>query len=95
MVVGGLAWRRSSVWHGQAMVVAKSVFGGAREFPVAPTNRAGESRRRQAFPAVLATVVWCSGRWWRCSGRWSGALAKGLRLTIVYLVYVGIFRSSR
>ena len=62
MVVGGLAWRRSSVWRGQAVVVAKSVFGGACEFPVAPANRAGESRRRQALPAVLATVVWCSGQ---------------------------------
>jgi hypothetical protein len=44
--------------------------GGACEFPVAPVNRAGESRRRQALPAVLAMVVWCSGQW-------SGALASG------------------
>ena len=61
-MVGGLVWWRSSVWRGQAVVVAKSAFGGVREFPVAPTNRAGESRRRQAFPAVLATVVWCSSQ---------------------------------
>ena len=94
-VVGGLAWRRSSVWHGQAVVVAKSVFGGALEFLVAPANKAGESRRRQALPAVLATVVWCSGRWWQCSVRWSGALAKGLWLTIIDLVHAASFRSSR
>ena len=50
------------MWHGQAVVVAKSVFGGACEFPVAPANRVGESRRRQALPAVLAMVVWCSGQ---------------------------------
>ena len=89
-VVGGLAWQRSSVWHGPAVVVAKSVFGGAHEFPVAPANRAGESGRRQALPAVLATMVWCSDRW---SGarRWSGALAKGLRLTIVDLVHAAMF----
>ena len=89
-VVGGLAWRRSSVRHGQAVVVVKSVFGGVREFPVAPADRAGESNRHQALPAVLATVVWCSDRW---SGarRWSSALAKGLRLTIIDLVYVATF----
>ena len=57
MVVGGLPWRCSSVWRGQAVVVAKSVFGGAHEFPMAPANRAGESGRRQALPTVLATVV--------------------------------------
>ena len=73
MVVDGLAWRRSSVWHGQAVVVVKSVFGGAREFPVAPANRASESGRRQALPAVLTTVV--GG-----SGRWSGVLVSGLVL---------------
>ena len=32
------------------------MLGGARELPVAPMNRAGETRRRQALPAVLATV---------------------------------------
>ena len=42
----------------------------------------------------LAMVVLCSGQWWWCSGRWSGALAKGLRLTIVDLVHAAIFRSS-
>ena len=48
------------MWRGQAMVVAKSAFGGAREFLVAPANRAGESGRHQALSVVLATVVWCS-----------------------------------
>ena len=32
------------------------MLGGARELPVAPVNRAGETRRRQALPAVLAMV---------------------------------------
>ena len=87
-MVGGLVWRRSSVWHGQAVVVVRSMFGGAREFPMAPANRAGESGRRQALLAVLATVV--GGLGW-----WSGAQTGGLRLTIVDLVYTATFRSSR
>ena len=32
------------------------MLGGARELPVAPVNRAGETRRRQALLAVLAMV---------------------------------------
>ena len=55
----------------------------ARELPVASANRTGESRRRQALPAVLATVVGAltGGRvlgpvvW--CSARWSGARTDG------------------
>ena len=37
-------------------VVAGSKLGRAREVPVAPVNRVGETRRRQALPVVLAMV---------------------------------------
>ena len=40
----------------QGDVVAGSMLGGARELPVAPVNRVGETRRRQALPAGLAMV---------------------------------------
>ena len=37
-------------------MVAGSMLGGVRELPVAPVNKASDTRRRQALPAVLATV---------------------------------------
>ena len=32
------------------------MLGGAHELPMAPVNRAGETRRHQVLPAVLAMV---------------------------------------
>jgi hypothetical protein len=58
----------------------------ARELPVASTNRTGELRRRQALPAVLASVVGALasglvlGPVVRCSVRWSSARTGGLVL---------------
>ena len=90
---GGSAWRCSSVSHGQGDVVAGSLLGGARELPVAPVNRAGETRRRQALPVVLATVESKRLRW--CSGRgvvWSNG---GPLVAFVYLDRErGVFRGE-
>jgi len=59
------------------------MLGGACELLVAPVNRAGETRRRQALPVVLDTVE--SKRLRRCSGRgtvWSNG---GPSVAFVYL----------
>ena len=77
---GGLAvacrWR-------QGNVVAGSMLGGARELPVAPVNRVGETRRRQALPAVLAMVE--SKQLWRRSGHGAVWSNEGPPVAFVYL----------
>ena len=74
-------------------MVAGSMLGRARELPVAPVNRAGETRRRQALPAVLATVE--SKRLQRRSGRgavWSNG---GHPVAFVYLDHErGVFHGE-
>ena len=61
----------------------------AHELPVASVIGTGESRRRQALPAVLATVVGArtGGRVLRlvvgCSDRWSSARTSGRVLGLV------------
>ena len=64
-------------------MVAGSMLGGVRELPVAPVNRAGKTRRRQALPAVLAMVE--SKQLRRRSGRgavWSNG---GPLVAFIYL----------
>ena len=69
------------------------MLGGARELPVAPVNRASETRRRQALLAVLATVE--SKRLRRRSDRgavWSNG---GPPVAFVYLDHErGVFRGE-
>ena len=69
------------------------MLGGVCELPVAPVNRAGETRRRQVLPAVLAMVE--SKRLRRCSGRgavWSNG---GHPVAFVYLDRErGVFRGE-
>ena len=77
----------------QGDVVAGSMLGGVRELLVALVNRAGETRRCQALPAVLATVE--SKRLRRCSGRgavWSNG---GPPVAFVYLDHErGVFHGE-
>ena len=74
-------------------MVAACMLSRVRELPVAPVNRAGETRRRQALPAVLATVE--SKRLRRRSGRgvvWSNG---GPPVAFVYLDRErGVFRGE-
>jgi hypothetical protein len=75
----------------QGDVVAGSMLGRACELPVAPVNRMGETRRRQALPTVLAMVESKRLRW--RSGRgavWSNG---GPPVAFVYLnCECGVFR---
>ena len=79
----------------QGDVVAGSMLGGARELPVAPVNRAGETRRRQALPAVLDTV---ESKWlWRHSGRgavWSTGVLRWPSSTSIASVACSTARKS-
>ena len=59
------------------------MLGEARELPVALVNRAGETRRRQVLPAVLATVE--STRWRRRSGRGVVVLVGSPPVAFAYL----------
>ena len=69
------------------------MLGGACELPVAPVNRAGETRRRQALPAVLTMME--SKRLRRRSGHgavWSNG---GPSVAFVYLNHErGVFRGE-
>ena len=69
------------------------MLGGARELPVAPVNRAGETRRRQALPAALAMLESKRLRWRSSRGTvWSNW---GPPVAFIYLDHErGVFRGE-
>ena len=74
-------------------MVARSMLGRVRELPMAPVNRAGETRRRQALPGILAMVE--SKRSRRRSGCGTVWSNRGPPVAFVYLDHErGVFRGK-